>query len=169
MPTRWVPNSEGEAQLLAGLAAGADDFGEYVRQRVREVESGLERYHRADVKTRYVDTILQATYLNGELIGGSAVRGVGNVGRTPIRTVVYTASFLGHMLEITGAAPHDIGLSVGTPEGGSFIATLHHPGFTRRPHFIPGLLSAVSQVGAKMRGKALVGRSEAARLAGRSA
>jgi hypothetical protein len=170
MPTRWVPNSEGETQLLASLAAGADDFGEFVRQRVREVESGLEKYHRADQKTRYVDTIQQATYLNGALVGGSAVRGVGNVGRTPIRTVVYTSSFLGHMLEITGAAPHDIGmvLSGAAGEAGTLI-NVSHPGFTRRPHFIPGLLSAVSQVGAKMRGRALVGRSEAARLAGRSA
>jgi hypothetical protein len=169
MPTRWVPNTAGEAQLLAGLAAGANDFGEYVRQRVREVESGLERYHRAGQRTRYVDTILQATYLNGELVGGSAVRGVGNVGRTPIRSVVYTSSFLGHMLEITGAKPHDIGLAVGMPEGGDFLVTLHHPGFTRRPHFVPGLLSAVTEVGAKMRGKALVGRSAPAPLAGRSA
>lgn len=156
MPTGWVPNSEGEAQLLNGLAAGFDNFAEYVRQRVREIESGLERYHRADVKTRYVDTIKQATYLNGVLVGGQDVSG-GAQARGVIHSRVYTTSFLGHMLEITGAAPHDIGLAVGMPAGGSFIATIHHPGFTRRPHFVPGLLSAASEAGVKIRGKVNVG------------
>lgn len=155
MPSRWVPNTEGEQILLQNLAAGFNDFGEFVRQRVREVEHGLERYHRRDVRTRYVNTINQATYLNGELVGGVDVRGGARARGDTIHTRVYTTSFLGHMLEITGAQPHEIGFAVGMPEGGDFLVTIHHPGFTRRPHFVPGLLSAVSQVGVKMRGKAL--------------
>lgn len=169
MPSRWVPSTDGEQQLLAGLAAGANEFGEFVVTRVKEVERGLERYHfqsRTHPRTvHYVDTIRQGTYLNGELVGGTDVAGAARPRGDTIHSRVYTTSFLGHMLELTGAKPHEIPIPVAP---GVFLI-VDHPGFRRRPHFVPGLLSAVGEVGARMRGKALVGRSEAARLAGRRA
>jgi hypothetical protein len=158
MPSRWVPSSTGEEQLLGSLAAGANAFGELVVDRVKAVERGLERYHFQSAKhprnVHYVDTINQATYLNGELVGGVDVQGAARPKGDTIHSRVYTTSFLGHMLELTGAKPHEIPIPVGP---GVFII-VDHPGFTRRPHFVPGLFSAVGLAGVTMRGKMNVGR-----------
>jgi len=151
----WVPDDDGNRQLMAGLAAGLDEFAGYVAARVRQVEGGLERYTFGG-NVHYRDTITHTTWLNGEIVGsGHEVRGGARSGHGPIHSRVYTASFLGHMLEVTGASPHVVG-------------GRHHPGFAHRPHFVPGLLSAASQAGVKMRGKRIVGRSEADRLAGKT-
>lgn len=153
MPSRWVPSTQGEQELLANLAAGANDFAELVVERVKAIETGIERYHfQSRTKPRvghYRDTIKQATYLNGELVGGTDVRGGARPRGDTIHSRVYTTSFLGHMLELTGAKRHDIPIPVAP---GVFLV-IDHPGFAARKHFVPGLLSAVSLVGATMRGK----------------
>lgn len=153
MPSRWVPSTEGEQILLANLAAGANVFGEFVVERVKAIETSLEKYHFVSAKhprtEHYRDTIKQATYLNGALVGGTDVRGGARPRGDTIHTRVYTTSFLGHMLELTGAKRHDIPIPIGP---GLFIV-VDHPGFAARKHFVPGLFSAVSQVGAKMAGK----------------
>jgi hypothetical protein len=147
MADRWIPNKEGEQALLAELAAGASNFANYVVEQVKEVEGGKERSTFGG-RTHYRDTITQTTYLNGAVVSGRELAGIG-ASRSSIRSIVYTGSFLGHMLEITGAKPHDIVTAKGE--------VIHHPGFNRRPHFVPGLLRAVSQVGAKMRGHVKTG------------
>lgn len=152
MPSRWVPDTEGEQILLEDLAAGANVFAEFVVERVKAIETSLEKYHfyskTKPRSVRYRDTIRQATYLNGALVGGTDVRGGARPKGDSIHSRVYTTSFLGHMLELTGAKRHDIPIPIAP---GVFLV-IDHPGFAARKHFVPGLLSAVSQVGAKMRG-----------------
>src|ERR1035437_2199288 len=157
MANEWVPNPAGEQAILNGLATGFSAFADLVVQRVKDVERGLERYHFQSAKHQssihYVDTIVQATYLNGTLVEGIDVQGAsGSTGE--IHSWVYTSSFLGHMLELTGAAPHEIPIPVGP---GVFII-VDHPGFSRRPHFVPGLFMAAAEAGATIRGKMNVGK-----------
>lgn len=153
MPDRWVPDTQGEQAVLEDLAAGFDSFAQLVEDNVKAVERGIERYHfQSRTKPRtvhYVDTIRHATYLNGELVGGTDVRGAARPKGDSIHARVYTTSFLGHMLELTGAARHDIPIPIGP---GVFLI-IDHPGFAARKHFVPGLLMSVSQVGARMAGK----------------
>lgn len=154
MPSRWVPSTEAEIHLLTNLALGFNEFAEFAKERVRQTEAGLEKYHYVNRRKpragHYVDTIQQATYLNGHLVGGVDVRGAARAKGDSIHSWIYTTSFLGHMLELTGAAPHDIPI---TDDAGNVVAVVSHPGFTRRPHFVPGILSAVSAMGVKVRGK----------------
>lgn len=150
MPSRWEPSTKGEEELLVQLSQGANRFADLVVDRVKAIETGLERYtfHGRRPAGHYRDTITQGTYLNGVLIGGRDVAGAARPRGDTIHSRVYTTSFLGHLLEVTGAQPHLIPRSIvprwRVPPG--------HPGFVRRPHFIPGLLSAVSEAGVKMRG-----------------
>ena len=150
MADAWVPDLEGQAQVLAQFVAGFDAFAGIVVERVRQVETSKERFtFKGNVP--YRNTITHSTYVGSEVIAGRHLSNIApetNPMRA-IRSFVYTASFLGHMLELTGAKPHDIPKADGTVE--------HHPGFNRRPHFVPGLLAAASEVGVAMRGKVKVG------------
>ena len=161
MPDRWVPDTAGEQALLEGLAAGFDAFAELVVERVKTIERGHERYHfrpghnpfarkpPRGGNVPYLSTIGHATYLNGVLVGGTNVRGGARPKGDSIHARVYSTSFLGHMLELTGAKAHEIPI----PISDTAEIIVHHPGFHARPHFVPGLLSAVGQVGATMAAK----------------
>lgn len=159
-----MPDTAGQQRVIEQLADGFDGFAQSVVERVKPLAPWGIGLHppppsrkRRPITVHYRNTIRATTFLQGQRIAGLDVKAGGfNPDRSVIQSIIYTPSFLGHMLELTGAGPHDIPIPI---SGGRTIAgftlIIHHPGFKPRPHFIPGLLSAASDAGASMRGRIL--------------
>lgn len=170
MPATFVRSLAGEEIVNRGIANGINDFAARVRDEVRAVTAQVMVRYSTGFHTRgkgrpprighYRDTIYFVTYLNGQRFDGEEAKATGfspNPTRNvPVKAMVYSDSSLAHMLELTGARPHDIpiGSPFGSPAGpfhGTFI--VKHPGFTRRPHFVPGLFAVAGEVPSHMAGK----------------
>jgi len=165
MPRGWIPDKAGQAVFIESLAQGFDGFAEKVVENVK----GLAPYgigvhpprgkKRPPLILHYRNTIRASTYLNGRLIAGRNVRARGfRRNAAQIQSIVYTSfTPFGHMFELTGAKPHDIPIPI---MRGGFTTTIivRHPGISRRPHFVPGLLTAASEAGASIRGRMLMRR-----------
>ena len=139
MSTGWQDDAAGQAAALQGLAMGLHEFALDVRDGVRQAAPP----HTSKRPVAYRNTIQASTFLDGTAIAGSDVTNA-HTG-VQLHSVVYTSSSLGPLLE-RGAAPHIIPTLGGT---------WHHPGFSPRHHFFPGLMSALGSIGsAFLRGKA---------------
>lgn len=161
MPDRVVENKAGMDALLRDVGDGMAGFADLVAARIKPLApfgSGihLPRSRKRIIFTHYRDSIQSATYVNGQLHAGHAVRASAfRPGAGEVRSIVYTTfTPLGHIYEVTGAGPHDIPISISS-HGRTFKVVVHHPGVLKRPHFVPGLLAAANDSGTAMRGKML--------------
>lgn len=138
MTDRWVESPEGMAALYLHVATAMQDLATVARDRSRERilategsrgTSGWPGKKRTD---KYAKTIRSTTYIDRDAVFGSRVEtGEPHQG---IHSIVYSASYLAHMLEL-GTDPHDIQEPWGI---------IHHPGGGRRPHFWFGLALAAA-------------------------
>lgn len=121
--------------VLRAMADAMADLGE---------EVAAEVYAMAPVRTgRYRRTIAATTYLDDRPVSGRALRNIARVPRAGIRTVVYTSSPKGVLVE-RGTRPHEIPVTL--MHGGEASGVIRHPGARARPHFRPAALASVGRV-----------------------
>lgn len=129
-----------DAKMAAAFGDGLDAFALVMADHIREAAPDKTPDPPMGAsKIPYRKTIRRATFVRGKQIGGKPVRGVSRP--SDIVAYVYTSSFLARWLEL-GTAPHY------QPR-----RRIHHPGAGRRPHFIPGMLSALSEAGPTIGGR----------------
>lgn len=160
------PDVPGQEKVVADLAEGLAAWCHGTVDRIKAlapVDGGIhsrggpqyEGKARRSVAGHYRDTIASTTYLKGRVIDGSEVQASGfdPAGGSDLHSIIYSASSVAHLLELTGAKPHDIPNQHIGRNGVAYFVTSHHPGFARHPHFVPGLLASAEAVGVEMRGK----------------
>jgi len=141
----WKDDPAGQAAIRNQLAMGLHNFALDVRDGVRQAAP----QHTSKRPVAYRNTIQASTFLDGNVIAGSDVTNAHS--SVQLHSVVYTSSSLGPLLE-RGAVPHDIWIPTG---GAGILRVWHHPGFSARHHFFPGLMSALGGIAsAFLRGKA---------------
>lgn len=137
----WKDYEPGQEALLRSIADGLHEFANEV---VAEVRAAAPP-HTSKRPRAYRESIRATTYLRGEVIAGETLTLIDQ--RREIYSIVYTSSSLGHMLEF-GTKPHIIPTLL--THGHITYRNWRHPGAQRRPHFVPGLLSARSRLPAAM-------------------
>lgn len=155
----WTDDKQGQQAILEDLGYGLDGFAQEsarVIASLAPVGTGFHTRHGRVRLGHYKDTIHASTYVNGSRISGQDITAAGfTPAKATLHSIVYTDSSLGHMLEITGAGPHEIPIGQSSSVVGKFYNVVHHPGFTRRPHFAPGILAAAARAAEffKVRGR----------------
>lgn len=166
----------GNQALMEAVAYGFHNYAEAMADTIRQ----LAPAHRSRRKVAYRSTIQASTWLNGQRIAGRDVKVTGYSGRSAgqaafdrsrlgraasIRSIVYTTSSLGHLLEF-GTQAHLIPVPAGLGRYGTHsLRRIHHPGAGRRPHFTPGFLASLAMAGPKI-AQGAQGRGVRARVSG---
>lgn len=141
----WVPYKEGEEELMILLASGLHEFAIHAADAVATEAPPSSK--RPDRPIPYQRSIRASTYLRGQLFSGYDVANVRDQ-RRKLYSVIYTTSRLGHFLEF-GTLPHPMDF-IAVPGKGVFHRRWQHPGAGRRPHFVKGVLKAMSRVQSEM-------------------